>query len=73
MYSPAFDGLPDYVRSYLYGRFVDILSGRSAHATGSKLSAADRKAVMEILTATKPEFARAAAARQLTYLNRPQA
>jgi hypothetical protein len=66
VYSPAFDGLPDYARNYVYGRFLDILSGRDAHGAFSKLSAADRKAVMEILTATKPEFARLAAARQPT-------
>jgi hypothetical protein len=68
VYSPAFDRLPDYVRSFIYGRFVDILSGRDLHGSLSKLSAADRQAVMEILTTTKPDFARSVAARQLTYL-----
>jgi hypothetical protein len=71
VYSPAFDGLPDYVRNYVYGRFVDILSGRDVHGTYSKLSATDRQAIIEILTATKPEFARSAAARQLTYIREP--
>jgi hypothetical protein len=68
VYSPAFDGLPDYVRNYIYGRFVDILSGRDLQGTVSKFSATDRQAVMEILRSTKPEFARSAAARQLVYL-----
>jgi hypothetical protein len=71
VYSPAFDGLPDYARNYVYGRFVDILSRRDVHGTFSKLSAADRQAVLEILTATKPEFARAAAARQRTSIKAP--
>jgi hypothetical protein len=72
VYSPAFDGLPDYVRSYVYGRFLDILSGRrDVHGSFSKLHAVDRQAITEILTATKPEFAHAAAARQLSYLAAP--
>ena len=71
VYSPAFDGLPDYVRNYVYGRFVDILSGRDLRGTFTKRSAADRQAAMEILTATKPEFARSAGARQLAYLKEP--
>ncbi|MEJ0008303.1 MAG: hypothetical protein WDM77_18555 [Steroidobacteraceae bacterium] len=68
VYSPAFDGLPDYVRNYVYGRFAEILRGRGVHGTFSRLSAADRQAVTEILTATKPEFARSSGARQLTDL-----
>jgi hypothetical protein len=68
VYSPAFDGLPDYVRPHIYGRFVDILSGRDVQGTFSKLPVADRQAVTEILMATKPEFARTAAPRQLAYL-----
>jgi hypothetical protein len=71
VYSPAFDGLPDYVRNYIYGRFVDILNKPDEHGKFSNLSAADRRAVMEILTATKPEFARSAAIRQLAYLKQP--
>jgi hypothetical protein len=63
VYSPAFDGLPDYVRNYVYGRFKEILSGRDVHGGFSKLPAADRQVVLEILTATKPEFARSAASR----------
>ncbi len=61
VYSPAFDGLPDYVRHYVYERFLEILSGPDAGAPFSKLTAADKQAVLEILTATKPEFADLAA------------
>jgi len=71
VYSSAFDGLPDYVRSYVYGRFVDILSRRHVQGTVSKFSAADRQAVLEILAATKPEFARSIATRQLASLKLP--
>jgi hypothetical protein len=71
VYSPAFDGLPDYVRSYVYGRFADILSGRDPHSPFANLSAADRQAAMQILLATKPEFARAAATRQAAHLHQP--
>jgi hypothetical protein len=70
VYSPAFDGLPDYVRNYVYGRFVDILSKRDVHGN-LHLSAADQQAVMEILMATKPEFVRSTAVRQLAYLKEP--
>jgi hypothetical protein len=56
LYSSAFDGPPDYVRNCVYGRFVDILTGRDVHGTFAKLSATDRQCVMEILRATKPEL-----------------
>jgi hypothetical protein len=71
VYSPAFDALPDYVRNYVYGRFKEILGGQDVHSTFSKLPAADRQAVLEILMATKPEFARSAASRQLSYSKVP--
>jgi hypothetical protein len=66
VYSPAFDGLPGYVKNYVYARFVAILSGRDTQGTFSKLTAVDRQAAMEILMATKPEFARSAGALQAT-------
>ncbi|HEY2592222.1 MAG TPA: hypothetical protein VGI35_11585 [Steroidobacteraceae bacterium] len=83
IYSRAFDGLPAYAKDYIYGRFADILTGRSesdpsgaslpkgfdpdaldayidqdAHAGVPQLPEADRKAILEILRATKPDFAR---------------
>ena len=63
VYTAAFDGLPECATDYLYGRFADILTGRDQSAPYSRLSVADRKAVLEILTATKPEFAKVLAAR----------
>jgi hypothetical protein len=51
--------LPDYAKRYVYGRFADILSGRDQSKDYAHLSATDRKALLEILTATKPAFTRA--------------
>lgn len=58
VYSASFDGLPDYAKRYIYGRFADILSGQDVSGTYSYLSDSDRKAILEILTQTKPAFAR---------------
>jgi hypothetical protein len=61
VYSAGFDGLPAYAREYVYGRLADVLSGRDHGASYAHLSAADRAALLEILTATKPAFAAAIA------------
>lgn len=61
VYSQAFAGLPDCAKSYVYSRFVDILSGRDASPLYSQLSASDRQTLMGILAETKPEFRRVAA------------
>jgi len=58
VYSSGFDGLPQYARDYLYGRFAAVLSGSDESEKYAQLSADDRKAILEILTATKPDFAR---------------
>jgi hypothetical protein len=63
VYSEAFDALPASAKSYVYGRFVDVLTGADSSAAFSHLSPEDRKAMLEILSATKPEFAQAARAR----------
>lgn len=59
IYSDAFHALPAYARDYLYDRLARILTGKDPGAQYAVLSAADRKAVLEILTATQPEFAAA--------------
>ncbi len=59
IYSDAFDALPAYAKDYVYDRLVKILTGREHAPQYSVLSVADRKAVVEILTATKPDFAAA--------------
>jgi hypothetical protein len=58
VYSEAFDGLPHYVKEYVYGRLDDVLSGRDQSAAYAHLSAEERKTLREILIATKPAFAR---------------
>jgi len=61
VYSPAFDNLPEPAKEFVYSRLVDILTGRDESATFSHLSLSDRRAVMEILSTTHPQFARLAA------------
>jgi len=57
IYSESFDALPLSVREAVYARFGQILGGRDRSAAFARLSAADRQAVLDILVATKPEFA----------------
>jgi len=66
VYSAAFDGLPPYAKNYVYGRFVDVLTGRDEGEAYSELTPRDRKAILEILSATKPDFARFLAAKGAT-------
>ncbi len=53
IYSEAFDGMPAAARERLYRRLYDVLTGRDSQKKWSRLSAADREAVFEILAATK--------------------
>lgn len=61
IYSEGFDYLPVAAKEYVYRRLDEILSGRDRSSTFSNLSAAERRAIFEILRATKPDFARAVA------------
>ena len=54
IYSPAFDALPAVARDRIYARMWRILSGEETDRRYAKLSAADRRAVIEILRATRP-------------------
>jgi hypothetical protein len=56
IYSKAFDGLPVPVKDAVYRRMVDILSGNDTRPAYRQLTAADRRAVIEILRDTKPDF-----------------
>jgi len=53
IYSDAFDGMPDMVKERVYRRLYDILSGKDANPKFANLSAADRKAIIQIVAATK--------------------
>ena len=50
------DGLPSGVRHYVYQRLREVLSGSDQSATFSDLMPAERRAILEILTDTKPDF-----------------
>ena len=56
IYSAAFRALPDEVRAAIYGRVWDVLAGRDPAAKYARLTAADRRAVMEILKDTLPDL-----------------
>jgi len=50
IYSAAFDGMPAIVRDRVYHRLRDVVCG------STRILAADRKAAVEILRATKPDL-----------------
>jgi hypothetical protein len=54
IYSQAFDDLPAPAKEYVYRRLLEVLTGKDQSPDFAKLSAEDRKAVLEILLATKP-------------------
>ncbi|MFY9690288.1 MAG: hypothetical protein WAJ86_10155, partial [Candidatus Acidiferrales bacterium] len=56
IYSPAFDALPQDLKAAIYDRMWIILSGRDRGAKYTKLSLADRQAIVEILRATKRDL-----------------
>lgn len=61
IYSESFDGLPDSVKDYVYRRLWDVLAGQDATEDFTHLSDADRTATLDILKATKADFAAARA------------
>ncbi|MFI5178437.1 MAG: hypothetical protein ACHQO8_07740 [Vicinamibacterales bacterium] len=56
VYSEAFDGLSPDVKQAVYRRMLDILSGSDARGIHARLTADDRRAILEILRDTKPDF-----------------
>jgi len=54
IYSESFDTLPEPAKSYVYHRLLEILSGQDQSPDFAKLSAENRRAILEILLATKP-------------------
>jgi hypothetical protein len=53
IYSDAFDTLPEPAKGYVYHRLLEILSGQDQRPDFARLSAEDRRAILEILFATK--------------------
>jgi len=65
IYSEEFEEMPSVVRDRVYKRLWEILSGETANSKFVNLSSTDRKAILEILLATKkglPEYWRRNAA-----------
>jgi len=54
IYSEAFDAMPEAVRDRVYRRLYDVLSGTDQDPKFARLTAADRKAILEILRDTRP-------------------
>jgi hypothetical protein len=57
IYSKSFDALPQPAHDYVYRRLWEVLSGKDQSKEFAHLSADDRKAILEILQETKPDFA----------------
>jgi hypothetical protein len=56
IYSAAFDGLPPLAKKQVYRRLHEILAGSDQNEDFGHLSPEDRRAILEILTGTKPEL-----------------
>jgi len=56
VYSEAFDGLPEAVKQAVYARIIDVLSSPDQRVSDARVSAADRRATLEILRETKADF-----------------
>jgi hypothetical protein len=54
IYSASFDALPEPAKGYVYHRLLQVLAGHDQSADFSKLSSEDRRAIFDILLATKP-------------------
>jgi hypothetical protein len=61
IYSDGFEGLPQYAKQYVYTRLTAILRGQDQSPAFASISPADRRAILEILTSTKPTYAKFAA------------
>jgi len=56
IYSDGFDALPEITKEYVYRRLREVLSGDDQSPEFASLSTLDRRAALEILTDTKPDF-----------------
>jgi hypothetical protein len=54
IYSEAFDAIPEPAKAFIWRRLFEVLSGRDQTPDFAALSAEDRRAIFEILVATKP-------------------
>jgi hypothetical protein len=56
VYSDAFDGLLPQIKQAVYRRMLDTLGNDGPRAPRAGITAADRRAVLDILRDTKPDF-----------------
>jgi hypothetical protein len=56
IYTESFATMPAYAKDYVYRRLAAYLGGQDLFAGKSQYSHEDRRAALEILTATQPEF-----------------
>lgn len=54
IYSSAFDSLPEPAKGYVYRRLLQVLTGEDRSPEFAGLTAESRRAILEILLATKP-------------------
>jgi hypothetical protein len=54
IYTEAFDAIPEPAKTYIYRRLFEVLSGRDQSPEFAPLSVEERRAILEILVATKP-------------------
>ncbi len=57
VYSASFNGLPPLARDYVYARLQEVLTSPEPVKEYEQLTPADRRAIFEILLATKADFA----------------
>ncbi len=53
IYSDAFDAIPEPAKTYVYHRLLQVLDGEDQSDDFARLTAADRRAVLEIVLETK--------------------
>jgi hypothetical protein len=56
IYTEGFAAMPAYAKDYVYRRLAAYLGGEELFAGKSQYSLRDRRAALEILAATQPEF-----------------
>ncbi len=56
IYDPAFDALPDIAKQEVYRKLFAVLTGQDTSEGYERISAQDRRAILEILRDTKPDL-----------------
>jgi hypothetical protein len=56
IYTKAFDNMPVWARDRIYRRLFDILTGKDTSPKFARLTADDRKNILQILRETKPNL-----------------